>query len=242
MRAIMKNALTVNVGGNMPEKLDVAAKLKASGFFTGFAKPPGQLPDPVGMMRDSFERLVINTKAEAMVDFARDHASLNSAEASVSYQTLMEVMSNTHHHANRSAEAGKLDPDVAPSQPARWFAMVYCEDGVAYFTIADLGVGILNSYPARRFLSKLGIGVGAYGSARLLTDAFTGEVGSSTELPGRGRGLPKMLNDAKTTLPTMRVLTSSTTGEIASLAFRRVPEGFHGTIFRWSAGGRRSES
>lgn len=235
IRAIVLEAPT-SVRGNLPRAPIVAAKIKASGFFSGFTKPPEDLPQPEGLMHSGYERLVVNTLAAGMVKFAQDNVSMSHNQASASYQTLMEVMSNTHHHAKRREEGGH------EGDAARWFAMVYCKDGVAHFTAVDLGVGILKSTSTLEYLRLLGTRVALYGSTIILADAFTGKMGSSTKEPGRGEGLPRMFEDAKAHLPTMKVLTSSTIGEIASLKFRRIGVGFRGTMFRWSVGAEATES
>jgi hypothetical protein len=232
IRAIMRSSQGVNFRGNLPRKLEVAAKIKASGFFSGFTKPPGDLPPAAGMMHDSSERRVVNTMAAGLVIFALEHATFSQEEAEASYQTLMEVMSNTHHHAHAPAT------DSA-GEPNRWFAMVNCEDDRAFFTIADLGVGILKSRPAQHFLKEIVQSrLGFYGAERLLRDAFEGRVGSSTGIPGRGKGLPRMHEDAVARLHNLRVLTSTFVGPVKTLEFRRLPAGFRGTVFNWTVGNR----
>lgn len=234
VRAIVLEGAT-SVRGNLPRAPLVAAKFKASGFFSGFTRPPEDLPKAEGLMHSGYDRQVVNTLAAGMVEFARKNVSISHEQASASYQTLMEVMSNTYHHAR-----GRDRDDAGTT--ARWFAMVYCKDGVAHFTAADLGVGILRSSSTLHYLKLLGTRLALHGSTQVLVDAFTGKMGSSTKEPGRGEGLPRMLEDAKTHLPSMKVLTSSTVGEVATLTFRRIDVGFRGTIFRWSVGAEATES
>ena len=53
LRAIMdakSRALHTHVGGNLPDDPTVASEFKASGFFSGFAIPPADLPEPKGLM------------------------------------------------------------------------------------------------------------------------------------------------------------------------------------------------
>jgi hypothetical protein len=220
-----------NVGGNLPADPEVASKFKASGFFTGFAKPPDELPEAKGMLKTRTSRRVHSEIAADLVRFAEKHASMSRQVAIRSSATLVEAMTNTHNHAGSTAR-GTFNKRRRGEWP--WYAGVYCEDGVAYFSFVDLGVGILRSTHARQFLRLFGGTIEAYGRPKLLKDVFNGAVGSSTCDPGRGNGLPKMKSDADSNgLPRLQVATSSVIGMVSDLDFRVVKSNFHGTLLRW---------
>src|SRR4051812_17119454 len=138
------------------------------------------------------------------------HATVTHEVADASYKNLVELMGNTHNHASGRRQVR--------TRGERWHASVYCQDGNAYFTFVDLGVGILRSTAPRNFLRMLGDTLLSYGQPRLLQDVFRGIIGASAEIPGRGFGLTRMRDAAAArSLPGLRVLTSSVTGEVAGM-------------------------
>jgi len=240
MRAAIDDCvgLYANVGGNMPSNAAVAAKFKQSGFFSGFVRPPGILPEPLGMMRRKSNRLVDSEIAGDLVKFAIEHASFPSPIADASYKSLVELMANTHNHAANSR--GHLKTQ---GRREKWFASAYCENNTAYFTFVDLGVGILRSAAPRSFLKSIGRSLFSYGEPQLLREVFQGIIGASSAVPGRGFGLPTMRSSAEAGgLPQLRVLTSSVVGEIAPLTFRSTKTRLRGTVFRWMTGDPSVES
>ena len=217
-----------SVAGNMPSDPQVAAKMKESDFFRGFTNPPRGLPPPQGIMRGKRDKLVESEIAADLVQFARDHAAVSDDTARASFKTLVELMSNTHNHAE-SRRRGKLAHGTID-----WSVCAYCENDVAHFTFVDLGVGICQSAGARQFLRRVGTNVLGYGRARLLKDVFHGLVGASLDIPGRGRGLPTMkrYTDDKMLLD-LKVLTSSVAGSVQDCQFSETPESLRGTMFSW---------
>ena len=234
LRAIMdakSRALHTHVGGNLPDDPTVASEFKASGFFAGFAIPPADLPKPKGLMLKKSNDLVYSRVAAELVDFALKEVALGKECADASSQNLIEVMTNTHNHAGQR-RGGKA---AGKQRHERWWASVYCRDGVAYFNFVDLGVGILKSALAKNLRRKLQkSGVMSSGRADLLKDAFEGRIGSVTEKPGRGLGLPRMRKHAKEgRLLKLQVLTSDIVGSVVKLDFRSANHSLRGTAYGW---------
>ena len=231
MRAVIDQAhgrgTAFSISGNLPSNRQVAAKMKQSGFFRGFSNPPRGLPEPLGVMHGKREKLVESDIAAEFVDFALAHATVDGGVASASYKTLVELMSNTHNHADGSAAHATL-------RGIDWSASVYCEDGVAHFAFVDLGVGILKSAGPREFLRRTKRTLLGHGHEALLRDVFSGLVGASLNVAGRGRGLPIMETYAKSgLLPELKILTDSVAGEVKDMEFYRIGTRLHGTMFRW---------
>lgn len=244
LRAMMdgtSRAPDTRVSGNLPLDPVVAAEFKASGFFSGFAKPPENLPPPKGLMKKKSDLVVYATIAADLVDFASRQATVARGCANASSQNLIEAMTNTHNHAGRR----KGGQRARKKRHERWWASVYCRDNVAYFSFVDLGVGILKSAPAKGFLRKLqksgALPASAAGRIKLLRQAFQGVLGSATGKPGRGLGLPRMKKDAdEKRLLDLRVLTSDVLGSVIDLDFRSARHSLQGTAFRWQTGHKRS--
>ena len=61
------------------------------------------------------------------------------------------------------------------------------------YVFVDMGIGIINSYKESKMLSLLRF----FNKQKLLLDAFDGKLGSTTRMPGRGRGLPQIKDIVK---------------------------------------------
>ena len=227
IRAIMDSrAYHTQIRGNLPRDPTVASEFKESGFFDGFAKPPEDLPPPKGLILKKSNNKVSTKIAAELVDFAKKHMPITRECTNACFQTLVEVMTNTHNHAGNRKQRF----------PQKWFVSVYCRDQAADFSFIDLGIGILKSVPARHMLQKTGASIFSRGRTSLLKDAFEGKIGSATRKPGRGLGLPQMKRDAENgTLSDLQVLTSDVVGSVADLDFREVSHSLRGTAFRWCA-------
>jgi hypothetical protein len=237
MRAIIDTERAFRrISGNLPSDAAIAAKFKQSGFFDGFAKTPGKLPAPKGRMQTRKRRLVESEYAGELVDFAIRNATVTDEVAEASYRCLIELMLNTHNHAAGSRRsANKAERRRMKRQ--LWMASVYCEDRVANFTFIDLGIGLLRSAAPKNFVRSLSETVFSYGQPRLIAEMFDGKVAASVMEVGHGLGLPDMRKSAMAgRLPGLRVLTSSVTGEVASMEFRNISANLKGTVFRWRTG------
>lgn len=238
LRAIMdtrSRAPDTQVHGNLPVDPVVATEFKESGFLTGFAKTPPDLPPPQGLMLNKSDSTVYSRVAAELVDFASARIRITKECAYASSQNLVEVMTNTHNHARSERHKKRL----STRQNERWWASVYCRDNIAYFSFVDLGVGILNSVPAKSFWRRLQKSGATFspGRSRLLKGAFEGRIGSATGIPGRGLGLPTMRKHAKEgRLAQLQVLTSDVFGSVVALDFRSARYPLRGTVFRWQNG------
>lgn len=164
-------ARQTRVSANLPHNVDVATEFKASGFFSGFTKPPADLPPAKGLiLKKSHNRVHADVAAE-LVDFARKNAVMDKRNANVCSQTLVEIMTNTHNHAGNK----RIIKSSKKRVPHTWFASVYCRDRIAYFNFIDLGIGIFKSRPVRSLLRHAGVSMSSYGRIRLLRDAFGGK-------------------------------------------------------------------
>ena len=227
IRAIMKSKTRdTNTRGNLPEDERVASEFKESGFFDdGFEVKPKNLPKPKGLFLNHSDDMVHAKTAANLVDFADHHIRLSDEEIKSCSRCLIEVMTNTHDHAGKNRY-----------NKEKWFASVHCREGEgeASFCFIDLGVGILRGSSIQNWLRRLGMPMISYGKSLLLKDAFNGKMGSITNLPGRGLGLPTLKNYAdEDSLPNLNVLTSNILGPIKSLDFKTIKEDMQGTVFRW---------
>ena len=234
------------VRGNLPNDEDVASNFLASGFFDSFRQKGLQLPPPKAAWTSANERKVVAAKAATLVDFAESHVSMDKAQRNAIWQNLVECMTNTHNHAKGTEVP--IRSHLANRnrwEHEEWIAGVMCNDGIAYFSFVDQGVGICASVGAQGWLVRLGQSLIRYGPEKLVKDAFEGKLGSSTKAKGRGLGLPRMTHDAQRgLLLDLRVRTGKVEGNVETMVFRQTREHLHGTVFTWTipgSGGRHNE-
>lgn len=224
-------ARNANVSGNLPRDPRIASEFKETGFFDGFVVPPENLPAAKGIMLQESHTRVKRDIAGELVRFARKEVSMDLGQARACFRSLIELMTNTNGHAS-----GESDSPSSRQRPPRWFASVYCRNGVAYFNFVDLGVGILGSASAKDWKRKVRAFVPPL-AHRLLEQAFQGKLGSVTGLAGRGLGLPQMkaFTDAGSLLG-LQVLTANVRGSVGDLNFSISERFLRGTAFRWHLG------
>ena len=235
--AQVKDSHRVSFNGNLPEDAESADKMRMSGFFDGFHRPPtGLNSPPKGKMHSHISRLVAGRVAADLVGFAVAKSALPYQIRAASYNTIVEAMQNTTSHARaRAPRLFHADPERrASDSQEKWLASVYCDDRTSTFTFIDLGVGIGASARAKGPVRAVAKRLGLHDGRLLLEGLFSGAIGSRTREPGRGQGLPRMRQDAEMgLLPDLEVLTNAVSGNVARGQYRQLRVGFVGTLLRW---------
>ena len=222
------------VRGNLPNKGMVASEFLASGFFDEFKKEGVNLPSPKASWTSAKERKVVSEKAAQLVDFAESKVHIGRRARRAIWQNLVECMTNTHNHAGGQRVMSGNNEDAE-----KWMAGVMCEENTAHFAFVDLGVGICGSREVQGFLKRVESTLRGYGPERIVRKAFEGELASVTGLPGRGLGLPRMGQHARSgLLENLQIRTGHVAGKVGEMNFRKMSENMPGTVLTWIASGR----
>lgn len=118
-----------------------------------------------------------------MVHFATQRMIGKHEDRRAAYDSLIELMSNTHEHSNRDEVGVNL-----------WFANVYTPAGSkrSFFTFVDNGTGIFKSLTVRKYVRafRRAARLGSVNPG-VLRDILEGriELPSRTGLRNRGKGL-----------------------------------------------------
>jgi hypothetical protein len=217
--------------GNCP--LDDRARdmLNDSGFRDYVYNPQGRpYRPPMGTVRRRVKAQdVLHSRfdqflADDLVEFGTGKLYGNPRPNGPSFSVLCEAMLNTFTHASRNSES---------HEP--WWASVYYDDERqrVCFTFVDQGVGIFQSYGVisrLRAWAELNI----FSRAQILERLFQGKIPSSTNLPGRGNGIPGMYEHCKThRIHSLVVLTNNVLGEAEKDRYEVLGESFRGTLLYW---------
>lgn len=141
------------------------------------------------------------------------------------YNTILECMNNTVHHA-----AGRK-----VRRKEKWWVSVHFDEDTqkGYFTFVDNGVGIFNSRdPSVRERAMHALGV--RDNAGLLRKMLLREIPSSTGIPYRGQGLPSMRDCLlRGDIQNLIIVTNDVYANVASNDYRPMETSFDGTMLYW---------
>lgn len=226
--AVIRSRKRSRFEGNYPTAPAAAGMFMESGFVEAIlGKPPEKARR--GLIR---EEKGVDVKTVISAEVARDAGLLlygSSQWCKPAHRTIIECMGNTNDHA--------MTPG---GDPQKWFLSMYCAapGGPACFTVVDCGRGILNSLRrkgAKVLYERL---FGSGGNADFLRRVLAGEVQSSTKLPGRGRGLPKIAQEALSgTIENLIVVSNDVAAFVSRNEYRVLYPEFEGTLIYWEVRG-----
>ena len=138
------------------------------------------------------------------------------------YRPLIECMANTRKHAWRDGYES-------------WWLSVYHipNTKTTAFAFFDTGIGIFKSAKIE-ILAKFAIRLGLKKNSDVLKQILEGKITSSTGLPYRGKGLPKIFSDYKLqSLKKLHIAANDTFADFDDGAFIDLQDELHGTFLYW---------
>lgn len=213
--------------GNEPIDELVKATFKNSGFYKyvrySGVKPLKRNEDNLQILsgEDSDVQL-----AKQVVDFVCEKTSSNKRQCSFLYNLMIELMSNTRKHAYNTAKH-VLKP--------RWYCSVELgKDNNFLFTFFDTGEGIPMTVQKRNY-EKADL-FGIKDDYKYVTSAMDAESRTSTFLPYRGKGLPrirKMCSDSL--INSMHIITNKADVIVEKKDYigKDLDLSLQGTLFTW---------
>lgn len=215
--------------GNEPRNNKAKEVLAQSGFYD-FVTPIKNASIPrkhdSGSITKRKSKRVEGKVAKELITFATEKIYGKRKACHPFYRTLIECMQNTRNHA-----AGGSQDDV---QSETWWATVYVNEDnkKASFTFVDNGVGIIRSLKFKHIFKTAQSKMKKDSS--LLEELLKGEIGSSTLLNYRGKGLPKMFQDSKTgNLSNLIIMSNRVFAFVEKENFVELSHPFYGTLIYW---------
>jgi len=228
----IKRAWRPRVKGNFPSNPRLSAMVTLSGFLKNVhTNAPQEQHARGAIMRDSGHK-VDGPQARALIDSVTTHLFGEARASKGTYSSLIEAMSNTRDHAYSTAGNGS-----AKVKKGKWWMTAYYDDTTkrASFTFVDLGVGILKSVKLRRFrdffrqagLQRPGI----------LRAVMRGDIQSRTGVPYRGKGLPRILQNAtRGLISRLTIVANNVQGDVFKDDYKSLRRAFSGTLLYWEIG------
>lgn len=218
---------SVRFSGNEPTDREVRKKFKESGFYN-YVQPRGN-----ARLNKNTDKIQIvsggkcDTKtAKRVSDFVCRIADVPTRKCSFLYNTMIELMSNTHKHAYK--EGGVLMPI--------WYCFVEHDGkGKVSFIFMDTGSGIPSTV-RKNFAERVDF-LGLKEENKYVISALDGEFRTATKQDYRGKGLPKIREyRANESIKDLHIVSNRADVEVGMEDYRGgdLKEAMQGTLYYWS--------
>ncbi len=212
----------INISGTKPEKKELDNLLLESGFYkmVGLSK----IKSDKGFL-ETHKSKVVDTELAVQARKLAAEKSFGDQDKRIQplYRTLIECMANTHKHAS--------DQKVHES----WWLSVYNHPGtkITSFSFFDTGIGIFKSAKIEK-ITKFAVKLGLKSNGDVLKRILEGKITSSTGLPYRGKGLPKIYSDYKAnSLKKLCIAANDTFADFDTGTFVVLNDELNGTFLYW---------
>lgn len=164
--------------GNLPTNAEAKKVYLESGFMNYVVSKKKKLPKPSNKVQILYGNKTEPDIARQICDFVNLRLEKDYIFTIDLYKTLIELMSNTVHHAYDNSSI---------TQPY-WYVYAIDTGKTIKFAFIDTGFGIPNTVK-RKFYEKLPFTIK---DSELIYSAFLGESRTETRLYNRGHGLPAL--------------------------------------------------
>lgn len=165
--------------GNLPINERAKRVFEESGFYKYVQSKSCQLPPNNEKMQIVSGKKTDSVTASLICHFVMDKLGKNMVYTQFLYKTIIELMSNTVHHAYHDREE-LMNPC--------WYLYAEYNDGKISFIFVDTGLGIATTV-RKDILERIKLKAN---DADLLESAFAGEFRTETKKHNRGLGLPAL--------------------------------------------------
>lgn len=221
--------------GNFPRDAVCSKLLRNSGFLDNLYNDKVRFPFDLTQKHliRKFGNEALPEEASRIVDNSHLNIWKTSGRCPGVYRIILELMQNTHAHANLSQPGGVN----------WWFGVNYDElRNVECFSFIDYGVGVFTSLENKtseskfyKALEKMKTVLGLSNNADALRHIMNGDLHrTSTGKSYRGKGLPG-IRDAlmRDQISKLVVVTNNVVAEVGANRYDLLPNSFRGTFIYW---------
>ncbi|RNL49761.1 hypothetical protein [Pedobacter jejuensis] len=183
-----RNSTTIH--GNAPNEQKFKKLFTESGFYN-HVKGTNQFEVSAhNIMHKESNFKVKPDLAGDIVDMIMDKGKFSNLFIEPIYNIFIELMSNTHHHA-----------DLSEYGTSKWWLFLFVdnENGKISISFIDLGVGIFKSVVVESYIKRIGLTTKLVDNSILVRDLLNGKIQSRIEKDNeiRGKGIPQVVEYAK---------------------------------------------
>lgn len=213
------------IHGNAPEKENLKKIFTESGFYE-FVKSRNKFKrsDENLLHQESNFKVkpeIAGRVTDLIEETLKNNISENELEAL--YNIFIELMSNTHHHA-----------DISKYGHTKWWLFSHCANDEINITFVDLGIGIFKSRVVKEKVKRLGINLKLLSNLVLVDDLLDGKIQSRIDIDNeiRGKGLPQILEYSKLDIfESFYLVTNDILVNLKNRERKKLSTSFKGTLF-----------
>lgn len=216
------------IQGNAPKDRTLSRMFIESGFYnfvnSNQILKKAQKEKENLFHKESHFQVQPNIAKEACL-YGTKHVFSNVSPLPELYEMLIEAMSNTNNHANKT-EPGST----------KWWLYVYnAPEHKTCYSFIDLGVGIFDSLPVSKY-KKMKKAIGFSHNADLVSDLLNGKIKSREKIDNkiRGKGIPQIAyNSSFDYFFKAFIISNDVKIDLKTKKAERIKENFSGTILYW---------
>lgn len=224
-RTLLHNA---TIHGNAPDDATLRKIFTESGFYDFVRSKHKHKNSKENLLHQESNFKVKPEIAGRATDLIEDVFDGNILEDEIEaiYNIFIELMSNTHHHA-----------DEKKYGLTKWWLYAHCAKDEINITFLDLGVGIFKSTVVKEKVKKMGLNIKLISNLILVDDLLDGKIQSRIDIDNeiRGKGLPQILEYAALEIFESFVLvTNDIWVDLKSRERKKISKNFRGTLFNFT--------
>ena len=219
---VSKYSRVINIHSNRPSVDIIDNMLLESGFYKTVGLTDHK--SNIGLL-ETHKSKIVDTEVAQKARILTSTKTLGDPDMKIHalYRTLIECMANTKKHAY-----------VNDPMQSWWLSVYHNPDNkITSFSFCDNGVGIFKSTKIEK-LAKFAIKIGLTSNVSILQKILEGKIQSSTGLPYRGKGLPKIYSDYKSnSLKKLCIAANDTFADFDNGTFIDLKDELNGTFLYW---------
>ena len=212
------------IHGNAPDDINLKKIFTESGFYSFVTCETNFKSSVDNILHEESNFKVKPEIAGRVTDLIEKKLQSNISEDEIEalYNIFIELMSNTHHHADNSKYGH-----------TKWWLFAHCADDEINITFIDLGIGIFKSRVVKEKVKKLGINLKLMSNLVLVDDLLDGKIQSRIDIDNeiRGKGLPQILEYSKMDIfETFYIVTNDILVNLKNRDRQKLTNNFKGTM------------
>lgn len=180
----------IPIHGNAPENDKFRKLFTESGFYSYVKSKAKYKTAKDNIMHNESNVKVKPDIAGDAVEIIFGHCKYGEEFVEPVYNIFIELMSNTHHHANLNKYGS-----------SKWWLYLFNDEENEEISLSflDLGVGIFKSLIVQSYIKKLGLNLKLVDNTILVPELLSGKIQSRIEIDReiRGKGIPQIVEYSK---------------------------------------------
>ena len=216
------------IHGNAPDKECLKKIFTESGFYD-FVNSKSKFKSATENLLHQESNFKVKPEiAGRVTDLIETALDFNVTEDELEaiYNIFIELMSNTHHHA-----------DMTKYGHTKWWLFAHCAKDEINITFVDQGIGIFKSRVVKEKIKKLGLNIKILTNLILVDDLLEGKIQSRIDIDNeiRGKGLPQIVEYSKLDVfESFYIITNDIWINLKNRDRKKLTNSFNGTLINFT--------